>query len=148
METNVMPVQIHTKGETKKSQIKRYPVTKLQVMDEQHQKLLDKLNELIDLSGKDSDPEKAKQTLNEFSDLLIEHFGSEEKYMTMSNYPDKKEHFESHKEFLTNFILRRDSVLATENPMDLHAFSREIAGHINSMDKKVSAHMIECQWPT
>ncbi|MBF0383939.1 MAG: hemerythrin family protein, partial [Magnetococcales bacterium] len=97
---------------------------------------------------KQPDNDKAQKLLNEFSVLLIDHFGSEEKYMTMSNFPDRAEHVQYHRQFLTNFILNRKKVFSRDNPMDLNALSREIAGHINTMDKKVTTFMIDHQWPT
>ncbi len=141
-----MPLIISTTNDTGKNKIKRFPVTNIQEIDDQHQEILDKLNELIDMVEANPDQGRLLIKLNEFNELLIIHFGTEEKHMIMSNFPDREEHFEAHKEFLLTFILERKRFFSEEKPVDLYALSRDIAGHINTLDHKMAKYMLEHHW--
>jgi hemerythrin-like metal-binding protein len=142
-----MPILITTNGFVdRRKKIRRFPITNIKEIDDQHQEILDKLNELIDLVDGDMDQDKIILKLNEFSELLIIHFGTEEKYMIMSNFPDRAEHFESHKDFLLTFILDRKRFFSEEKPVDLNALAREVAGHINAMDNKMALYLKKHHW--
>ncbi|GAB4340071.1 MAG: hemerythrin family protein [Calditrichia bacterium] len=71
----------------------------IEQIDRQHQgliELLNKLHEQIQNKDKSFQPETAIKKLKKY---ILLHFGTEEKYFDLYNYPRKLEHKEEHRQF-------------------------------------------------
>ena len=123
-----------------------YPLTNIKEIDAQHQEILDTINQLSNGVREGLAESELLEIINRFGESLIVHFGTEEKYMMMSNYPDREEHFESHKDFLLTLILNKKKFYAQNEPIDLNDLSRQVASHINTQDKKLAAYLIKQHW--
>jgi len=66
------------------------------VFDEQHKKIMELLNRLLDSVKQDGKTEKCRTIISELISYSAFHFGAEEDAMKKHNYPDYKKHFEEH----------------------------------------------------
>ncbi len=71
----------------------------IDLIDEQHKELLDKLNAINEAVEKHQGIDKILSTLTFLYDYTNVHFSTEEKYMKEYDYPGKKLHMEQHVEF-------------------------------------------------
>ena len=78
--------------------------TGIKKIDEQHQKLVQLLNDLFDAMNKG----KSKDALSIILDELVEytkvHFGTEERYFRMYEYPKSEAHMKEHTNLATQVI--------------------------------------------
>lgn len=68
------------------------------ILDEQHRKLFDIVNDLIDEN--DMGSHRLLPIVHELVDLLVVHFQQEHTVMTESNYPGLSEHSQEHQRFV------------------------------------------------
>lgn len=74
-------------------------ITGNELIDSQHQELIDRINKLLD-SCEDSDAKLAAiKTLDYLSDYTVFHFGAEEELQKEIEYPGYKAHKEQHENF-------------------------------------------------
>ncbi len=72
----------------------------VEVIDEQHKKLIKMLNKMIDAENTNVNSEIISTVLTEMRQYASEHFALEEKYMLECGYLDYDSHKARHKEFL------------------------------------------------
>jgi hemerythrin len=112
-------------------------------LDQQHQKLIEMLNELESAMRAGKGKESMVGTLTTLAGYTKTHFALEEKYFAQYDYPDVGKHISEHqafirkvKDFIDNY--NADKVGLT---MDIHSFLRNwVANHIMQEDKKYGAH--------
>ncbi len=108
-------------------------------MDQQHKKLIEMINELIERHDVENDSEVVSDVLTKMTDYIKYHFTSEEAYMKKIDFPEIVSHELEHLDFIektTNFCLGTltfDKSVYTE----LLAFLKEwLLNHILKSDMK------------
>lgn len=69
-------------------------------IDNQHKKLVKLINELYEAFMKNQHIEKTEEVINELVKYTEYHFGAEEKYQRIFEYPDIDAHVEKHNAFI------------------------------------------------
>ncbi len=82
-------------------------VTGVEVVDNQHKKIIEKINNLLDLCEKGVDGAEIDSILDFLADYVTTHFMFEEKLMVQTTYPTYEEHKREHIEFLNMFLQMR-----------------------------------------
>lgn len=113
--------------------------TDVQIIDDQHKKLIDLINKLNDAMNAGHGKEALKAVLTELVDYTVYHFGTEEKLMGQHKYADSTAHLGEHKKlvqdvsaFKTKFEAG-NAMISTE----IMNFLRDwLSKHIMQTDKK------------
>lgn len=71
----------------------------IEEIDNQHKKIVEIINRLLPMSLKLTDEEALKIILKELTDYADYHFGTEEKYFKLFNYPGAAGHIEIHNQY-------------------------------------------------
>jgi len=75
----------------------------VELIDQQHQGLISRLNALIyRLTGPST--QDISEMLDFLAQYVVEHFGTEEQYMTSCRYPGRSSHRREHKAFVHTFM--------------------------------------------
>ncbi|UCG77722.1 MAG: hemerythrin family protein [Nitrospirota bacterium] len=120
-------------------------------IDNQHKKLVSKINELMHAMGKG--PDKAREeildTIIFLEDYMQVHFSSEEDYMINSKYPDYKEHIKEHDQFVSDIEKMKEKVISHNKPTYLglqteigHMLYSWVTNHIAKLDKALGEYLI------
>lgn len=72
-------------------------------IDDQHKELFDKINNLLAACREGKGKEEVAKVMQFLSDYVIDHFGTEERYMVTYRYPDYPSHKARHEEFVEGF---------------------------------------------
>jgi hemerythrin len=114
----------------------------IDLIDNEHVKLVDMLNEVHALLS-DGKREEAKQYFNvTLSSYVNEHFASEEKFMERIEFPLINEHKKIHENFKRSFYELRPLIESCDEAAFRNALSDAfmwIVGHIGKTDKKYAA---------
>lgn len=95
-------------------------------IDNQHKKLLERLNILLDAVAMGRSVQEIKNTIK-FLELYVKiHFETEEKYMVKYKYPRFKEHKEQHSDF-------RETVLDFKKNFEVHGISHNLIEKIQEL---------------
>ncbi len=115
----------------------------LPLIDEEHEKVIEIINEIITAKQHEDFPEKIEEMLREMIDYAWSHFMTEESYMLEFNYPEYQYHKEEHFDFVHKVnsffdrVVGGDYQLATEM---LEYLKQLLVRHIEGTDRKY----IEC----
>ncbi len=118
------------------------------LIDEQHKMLIDKLKDLSDDFKQGHEQNKILKTLGFMIDYTDFHFTAEEKVMAENDYPELEDQQQQHAEFKTtldNILLD----LKEDGPTDELAKSINVfllnwlVGHIQGSDQKLGAYLNE-----
>ncbi len=115
-------------------------------IDEQHQKLFEILNILIDNKDVNIHSRIITDTLLEMLNYAEYHFSTEEKYMLKFNYPSYNEHKKEHMDFIKKTSLL--SLRAMENdetiPLEILIFLNDwLVSHILKSDLELSKYFLD-----
>ncbi|HHU63320.1 MAG TPA: hemerythrin family protein [Clostridiales bacterium] len=80
------------------------------MIDRQHQKLFEKINNLLDACSAGKGRAVVGDMIDFLGDYVEEHFSFEEQYMIKYNYPGYKAHRALHEEFKKNFSQLKDKL--------------------------------------
>ena len=72
-------------------------------IDDQHKELFLRINSLLDSCRQGRGKAEVGKVIIFLEDYVLTHFGTEEKYMIESGYPDFVSHKAQHTEFIANF---------------------------------------------
>ena len=72
-------------------------------IDEQHQELFRRIDQLLAASQQGKGREVVGQTVKFLEQYVVTHFHNEDIIMTKSNYPERLKHLEEHRQFISNF---------------------------------------------
>ncbi|HOK03685.1 MAG TPA: bacteriohemerythrin [Victivallales bacterium] len=73
----------------------------IQIIDEEHKTLIQKINELSSAIDKGIGETEITKTIGFLKNYSLEHFANEEKIMQEKNYPQINEHKQMHKLFIS-----------------------------------------------
>jgi hemerythrin len=118
----------------------------IEEIDNQHKGWLDVINELNENIRIGKSKEILKGTIEKLVKYTEVHFSTEEKYMTLYNYPELESHKNEHKEFTEKVFEFRDKYnLATYmTSLEVMDFLKKwLMHHILETDKKYSPFLIK-----
>ncbi|MCL6588713.1 MAG: bacteriohemerythrin [Firmicutes bacterium] len=75
----------------------------IEEIDNQHQELFRKINELLDACNQAKGREVVGKIIDFLGGYVVEHFQCEERYMGKYNYPEFKSHQAHHVQFIQSF---------------------------------------------
>jgi len=112
-----------------------------EIIDGQHKKLLDQVNEVLNDIMTGIDHDKVKEAIDFLDKYTQEHLTYEETYMTNINYPHLEEHKKLHREFIQKYYKFQEDF---NKGVNKEALLLEIEGyighwwvdHIGKEDKK------------
>ena len=109
----------------------------VQELDKQHKKLINLINNLIEMKDAKVDSEIISDALTEMTKYTLEHFEAEEKLMNENNYPDYSLHKGQHMQFkkqTAKFCMDTMSYKSTI-PIEILTFLKEwLINHILDSD--------------
>lgn len=118
----------------------------VEVIDSQHKRLIDLINELFGAMMKGQAKAMLKATLDELAAYTVEHFGTEEKLFEKYGYPDADAHKKEHSAFVSkvqDFIAGYDKG-DQKLTIEVAYFLRDwVLNHIQVSDKKYSPFLKE-----
>ena len=118
--------------------------TGIEIVDSQHKKLVDLINELYSSMGKGQGNQAMGRILDELVKYTITHFSAEERLLEKAGYPDLAAHRKIHEDF-TNRVKQMQRDLASGKfvmSVSLANFLKEwLSGHILGTDKKYVPHL-------
>lgn len=85
-------------------------------IDNDHKKLLEVYNDLVDLIEFKKTREEFAIILSKMTDYSLEHFKKEENYMEYLSYPKIKEHKKSHRNYIYKVAMYNHDLLGTNPP--------------------------------
>lgn len=112
-------------------------------IDEDHQKLFDLINQLFDSMTKGRGKEIINDIISELEKYVVFHFGREEMYFRVTNYPFASQHIKEHQYFKQKVVeLKKDiaSDKGTVAPDVLGFLSDWLKNHITKSDKAYEDH--------
>lgn len=114
--------------------------TGCEVIDKQHQKLFDIINELFQAFEGAYAESKVPRILKELEDYTVYHFSTEEKLFEEYNYPLKDQHKAEHEHFVQKIRDFKEQHEKNENEMIafdvMIALKDWLVGHILGSDHK------------
>ena len=110
----------------------------IDIIDDQHRRLVDLMNRLIEIKGKDPSGEGVVEALGEMTNYLGDHFDTEEQMMIDHGYPEIDAHREEHQNFVAQtayyIATYRESGVSLEK--DILMFLQEwLIDHIQKTDQ-------------
>ena len=117
---------------------------KVKVIDVQHKKIVDIINELHDKMKEGKGKEVVGKLLNQLLDYTVLHFAFEEKLLNTNNYPDSKTHIKLHSDLIEEvkaFRKKYESGSAMLSLELMNFLKKWLVEHILNSDKKYSAHL-------
>ncbi|WP_379127182.1 bacteriohemerythrin [Paenibacillus sp. sgz500958] len=114
----------------------------VETIDCQHRQLLVRLNDFFEACTNQQGKEKIDETLKFLKEYTIEHFGSEEQLMKDIDFPELKEHQETHAEFVKT-VLELEEAINTKGVSILSTIKLNrtltdwLLNHINKCDQLI-----------
>ncbi len=76
-------------------------LTGIEIIDNQHKELLNKINDLVNKLETDSSNDDFIKSINFMKMYALEHFETEQSYFEEFDYPMSQEHTQEHKKFIS-----------------------------------------------
>ena len=119
----------------------------VQELDEQHKKIIQFINDLIDNPTMGVRSEELHKILQQMFDYMKDHLLYEEKLLKEKNYPDLEAHVEIHELFVDRISELSDDALSIDNtvPVQLLSFLRNWwEHHVLEEDMKYKSFFDTC----
>lgn len=116
-------------------------------IDNQHQELIKRINNLLDAMHEGNGKETIEKVISFLDEYVIIHFGTEEKYMAQYNYPEYSSHKEQHQSFIAYFNdLKKELVRVGPTSVLVIQAQRKLSewweNHISMIDKELGGYLI------
>ncbi len=112
--------------------------TGIDLMDRQHQRLVELINQLFQAMKDGGDRMLVGQVVDELVDYTVTHFRAEENLMKKHNYPDFEAHCLIHKNFIDQVAGYATKIKTGDRmpPADVYKFLKDwLVGHIEGQDR-------------
>ncbi len=112
--------------------------TGVPLMDKQHQRLVELINQLFDCMKDGGDRMLVSSVVDELVNYTVTHFRAEEDVMKKSNYPDIDNHKAIHQKFIAQVSVYADKLKSGDRlpPADVYRFLKDwLVGHIEKQDR-------------
>jgi hemerythrin len=111
-------------------------------IDDQHQELFKRVNELSQAMWDGKGKEESKKLMDFLGDYVVSHFGTEQRIMSAKGYPEYESHKKIHEKFindLMNLKKQFDSGEATSSMVIqvLDETCEWLKSHIRKVDKRL-----------
>jgi hemerythrin-like metal-binding protein len=119
---------------------------KIDVIDEQHKKLISLINSFYDGLNSKKNSEKILEMIKGMKDYTIFHFSAEEKLLKQYGYPDYQNHHEAHQKFIESVKNFEERYRTGKFLLSLEVtnFIKDwIVNHIMGTDKQYAAFLIK-----
>lgn len=115
-------------------------------IDDQHMGLVDMVNKVHDmLVAGETSHSHVLELVEDMRKYSVEHFGTEEKYMEVYEYPDAPAHKQEHAEFIEKITEVEKGCIDQTCTMSmdiLNYLSAWLVNHINNTDKKMGKYLL------
>lgn len=120
----------------------------VEIIDNQHKELFARVNSLMDAMWEGKGKREVEGFLIFLGDYVLKHFGEEESYMTMYNYPGYLAHKEIHDKFVSDFSGLKERFLAGHMTSSLavgvlNDVCDWLRNHVKKVDKQLGAFLKE-----
>ena len=122
----------------------------IDIIDEQHMKLIELTNKLYNSCTSDEGKTKSDSifldVIHEIIDYVNYHFTTEEKVMNKSNYPECQLHKQQHEDFAKEVLAKVEEFnlhKINASPSFVHYLKDWVLNHIAVSDKKMGEHLLE-----
>ena len=118
--------------------------TNISIIDEQHKKFLNIINELKDIINNNTCKEKVSKVFFQIAYLIDHYFFKEEIYLKDCNYPNFEQHKIAHNQFIDRIIqFQKDVENNKENLcLDIYKYLEDwFDEHILKYDKEVGRYL-------
>jgi hemerythrin len=118
----------------------------VQIIDEQHQMLFKKINDLLEACNLRRGKDKVGEVLDFLGSYVVDHFHAEEDVMALRKYPDAALHRKQHQEFLATFAdIKREFDADGSGPHIVARTNQAVVAwlnsHIRAVDKKLGVFL-------
>ncbi|MDR2053877.1 MAG: hemerythrin family protein [Treponema sp.] len=118
------------------------------VIDEQHKKLFDAVNDLLKTADAGKAEADIKKSLDFLTEYTIKHFFDEEAIQQKYQYPDYQNHVKYHEDFKATVRKLSHQLILKGSSKELvddlcTKFGDWLINHINVQDKKLAAYIRE-----
>jgi hemerythrin len=119
--------------------------TGIDLVDFQHMKLVEKVEELLDACEHHAEEERINSMLNFLESYVVQHFGDEEKLQKESNYPKYESHKHMHEYFVADFLELKDKIdeegISEDVMNTLNSFLLQwVIAHVSGADMEFAKH--------
>jgi hemerythrin len=118
----------------------------IEVIDEQHKKIIEVLGQLFDEMGKKKSREVLKAILDQMIWYAGEHFGTEEIFMKQYNFPGYEEHKKEHEAFKEKVVVFQKDFASGKEALSvnmLRFLTEWLDHHILDIDKQYGPFLNE-----
>lgn len=118
----------------------------IEVIDSQHQLLMDVINELYDAMMARQEKEALQKIINKLTYYAVFHFAKEEHYFEVFAFPEAEQHKKQHHDFEATISKFEDDFNQGRQTVSIELInflSNWLINHIKGSDKRYSAFMIE-----
>ena len=115
-------------------------------LDQQHKKLFDMLNKLLEAMKEGKGKEVVGSILRDMESYTILHFRAEEKYMKQYEYPGYEEQKNQHEKYVAKIASFKEDLKSGKITltMEVMQFLRDwLSNHIQKIDKRYSTFFNE-----
>ena len=113
--------------------------TGISIIDEQHQRLVEMINELYDSFMKKEHKDKVKDIIKEMSAYTYKHFKTEERFFDMYGYSGKEDHVQEHQKFMKKVCEFQEMLVENKTSLTFKVLSflqEWLLRHIGESDQK------------
>jgi hemerythrin-like metal-binding protein len=119
-------------------------------LDQQHQRLLEIINELIEEQRDSYNAEKFSLAISELTHYAYTHFAAEERLLKAAKFPDMKDHVLSHVDFIMKMmgLALKVEKGSDEDRKELLRYLRDwYAGHVLGIDRFFIPYVTSAKLP-
>jgi hemerythrin-like metal-binding protein len=118
----------------------------VKTIDEQHQELFRRFNQLLEACTQGQGKEAVGKTLQFLDEYVITHFGNEETYMLSHGYPEYTQHKAAHTQFINTLKQLRESFGRGDGGITVVIQANQVVvdwlnNHIRKVDTKLGAFL-------
>lgn len=111
----------------------------VKVIDSQHQRLVNLINQLHELMKMGKSSDAIKQVIEDLTDYSVTHFSTEEEYFNKFNYDGAEAHIDEHRMFVMKVLEFKTAYESGKAALSIEVmnFLKDwLINHINGTDKK------------
>lgn len=116
----------------------------VEVLDEQHEALVDMLNQLNTALAMQEPPEALAKQLDDIIAYTVFHFQTEERLIAEYDYPEALEHKDDHQRLTSEAKYLKARFLEGGELLVLQWLKDWLIGHIVGSDRRLSEYLVKC----
>ncbi|MBF0341704.1 MAG: hemerythrin domain-containing protein [Magnetococcales bacterium] len=120
----------------------RFAQTGIEILDAQHQELLDHMNQIKEMLEQGVEPEMLGKKLAALRGWFGQHFEYEDQRMLARGYAGFSAHFDAHQAFMEGPLLKTVTDPQGQEGYDINALIDWEANHISRMDRPMAEYLL------